>query len=247
MTRLEKLLHIARDPLWLRALVMHGVGASVENRSALGGLACRTVVDIGANRGQFSLLARRVFPKARITAFEPLPGPAEIYRHLFSGDVSATLHECAIGEAPGEAQMHVSAKDDSSSLLPIGNAQVAIFPGTGEVGTARVAVTILSRVMRADDIQAPALLKLDVQGYELSALRGCEALLPNFEHVYCECSFIEMYQGQALADDVIAWLRDRDFILRGVYNMAYVRHGQAVQADFLFTRRTRQRSQYKGE
>ncbi len=36
---------------------------------------------------------------------------------------------------------------------------------------------------------------------------------------------------------MIAWLRERDFVLKGVYNMAYDRSGKAVQADFLFIQR----------
>jgi len=87
-----------------------------------------------------------------------------------------------------------------------------------------------------EDIQPPAFLKLDVQGFELEALRGCEDLLDRFACVYAECSFVEMYAGQALADEVIAWLRDRGFRLRGVHNMVYDRGGRAIQADFLFTR-----------
>jgi len=91
--------------------------------------------------------------------------------------------------------------------------------------------------LKIEEIVSPALLKLDVQGYELSALRGCEDLLQAFAWVYVERSFMELYKGQALADDVIAWLRERGYNLSGVYNMAYDRNGRAVQADFLFSRR----------
>jgi len=45
-----------------------------------------------------------------------------------------------------------------------------------------------------------------------------------------------LYTGQALADEVIAWLRERSFKLCGVYNMAHDRDGKAVPADFLFER-----------
>ena len=65
-------------------------------------------------------------------------------------------------------------------------------------------------------------------------LRGCEDALERFAHIYMECSFVELYAGQAQADEVIAWLRERGFRLEGVYNMAYARSGRAVQADFLF-------------
>jgi hypothetical protein len=45
-----------------------------------------------------------------------------------------------------------------------------------------------------------------------------------------------LYAGQALADEVIAWLRERGFRLRGVHNLEYDRDGRAIQADFLFAR-----------
>jgi len=71
----------------------------------------------------------------------------------------------------------------------------------------------------------------------MQALQGCESLLHCFTHVYVECSFVELYTGQALAHEVIAWLRERDFVLKGVYNMSYDQNGRAVQGDFLFSRR----------
>ena len=47
---------------------------------------------------------------------------------------------------------------------------------------------------------------------------------------------MELYAGQAFADAVIAWLRERGLRLAGVYNMSYDSDGRAVQADFLFGR-----------
>jgi len=146
------------------------------------------------------------------------------------------LHEAAIGPASGNATLHISRRDDSSSLLPITATQASLFPGTEEAATAVVRVAPLREFIPAADIQAPALLKLDVQGFELEALRGCEDMLGRFAYVYAECSFVELYGGQALADEVIAWLRERGFKLRGVHNMDHDRDGRAIQADFLFAR-----------
>lgn len=197
----------------------------------------RTVIDVGANRGQFALGARYCFPRARIISFEPLPGPAGIYRQLFADDARVTLHEAAIGPATGRTTIHISKQDHSSSLLPIAPAQSEVFPGTEETATATVDVGPLSTYLAPDDVEPPALLKLDVQGFELAALEACEDQLARFAWVYVECSYVELYRGQALADEVSAWLRRRGFVERGVYNTARDRGGRAIQADFLFERR----------
>ena len=81
-------------------------------------------------------------------------------------------------------------------------------------------------------------MKLDVQGFELQALKGCEAYFPYINWIYVECSFVELYEGQALAHEVIDELRLKGFVLMGVYNMSYDSNGQAIQADFLFKRYT---------
>ena len=233
MHRLTKLLRCLSARSYRTALIRNRVAAAVEHLHVLSKLNCRTVVDIGANRGQFALVARGCYADARIASFEPLPGPAAKFRAIFRGDAKVRLHEAAIGPTRDQVKIHVSQRDDSSSLLPIGPLQSTTFPGTAEIGTATVEVGRLQDFVSGDEIELPALLKLDVQGFELQALLGCESLIDRFAYVYAECSFLELYSGQALADEVIAWLRERGFRLAGVHNVAY-RDGQAVQADMLF-------------
>ncbi|MBI3358967.1 MAG: FkbM family methyltransferase [Nitrospirae bacterium] len=233
--KIIKAVRLAPVTLYRRAL-RHVVAAAIEHERLLVALDCQTVVDIGANRGQFSLVARHCFPKARIVSFEPLPGPASIFRRVFSDDDQVLLHQTAIGPRSEVRTIHVSQRDDSSSLLPISSVQTAMFPGTGEISTTEVRVAPLEELITADDLRAPALLKLDVQGFEHEALIGCESLLSHFDMVYCECSFVELYSGQKLAWEIIDWLSARGFGLVGIFNTTY-QHGQAVQADFLFGRK----------
>lgn len=214
--------------------LIRGVVAGVEHTRALWGLNCRTVVDIGANRGQFALVSRRCFPNARIVSFEPLTEPAKRFIIVFQKDPGVILHQSAIGPRTGEATLHVAATDDSSSLLPISPLQERLFPKTGEIRTELVNVGLLSEFITPEEIVSPALLKLDVQGYELEALRGCEVLLSRFSYIYIECSFVELYTGQALVNDIIDRLRELEWRLNGIYNIIYDRKGRSIQADFLF-------------
>jgi FkbM family methyltransferase len=226
---------VSGDGRWIRAL-RRGVPAGVEHDSVLRSLDCRTVVDVGANRGQFALAARHRWPTARIVSFEPLEHPAATFAEIFDDDDLVTLHDAAIGPSEELGTMHLSGRDDSSSLLAITELQDTVFPGTAEVGTVSVRVAPLGAFVDAASLEPPALLKIDVQGYELEVLRGCEPLLRSFDRIYCECSFVELYRGQGLAGAVIDWLSERGYALTGVFNAAYDGEGRAVQADFLFSR-----------
>ncbi|MDP2854676.1 MAG: FkbM family methyltransferase [Smithellaceae bacterium] len=83
----------------LDALLRYGVLAGAEHRHVLSPLG--TVVDIGANRGQFSLAVRHWSPEVRVFAFEPLSGPAARFRKVFQGDFKVILHQAAIGPETG--------------------------------------------------------------------------------------------------------------------------------------------------
>jgi FkbM family methyltransferase len=194
-----------------------------------------TVVDIGANRGQFALVARDCFRNAPIIAFEPLAAPSQRFRASLGDDPLVTLHQVAIGPTTGAATMHVAAEDDSSSLLPITPLQQSLFAGTNEVATEAIQIECLSSRIKDEDLKPPALLKIDVQGFELPVLEGCLPLLSRFSHIYVECSFVELYAGQALAAEVIRYLDEQQFRLSGAYNVCYGPRGTAIQADLLFT------------
>jgi FkbM family methyltransferase len=234
--RIYKILRLIWSPTGRQGM-RHGVGASIEHEPALGALSCNTVVDIGANKGQFSLFCLGRFPKAKIYGFEPLAGPAAKFRKVFTENPNITLFEAAIGPEDGETDIHVSKRDDSSSLLPIGEMQTKLWPGTEEQSVQTIKVGRLSTYLAADDIKSPALLKIDVQGFELEALTGCTELLARFDKIYVECSYVELYEGQSLAPAVIAFLRENGFDLAAEYNKATDDALGPIQADLMFEKR----------
>jgi FkbM family methyltransferase len=234
--KLLKLIRLIPIGIYRQALY-RGAAAAVEHEPFLmmqnvNGI--RYVVDIGANKGQFTLAVRRSIPDAKIVAFEPLAEPASIFWSIFDDDPNVSLHVSAIGPEHCETEMHVSKSNDSSSLLAITDTQSIMFPGTEESHVEKVKAAPLDFFLKTLDITTPALLKIDVQGYELQTLKGCESLLSRFNIIYVECSFIELYQGQALAHQVIDWLKERNFLLSGLTSLAYDRLGQSIQGDFIF-------------
>jgi hypothetical protein len=131
--------------------------------------------------------------------------------------------------------MQLSRADDSSSLRPIGRRYVAAFPGTDPAAATTVEAVRVDETL--DSVEPPCLMKIDVQGGELEVLRGTEKLLPTIEHLVIECSFTELYLGQALAGEVVAYLHQRGFDLTGIYGLKRDGLGFCLQADFLFERR----------
>jgi FkbM family methyltransferase len=234
LLRLKKLFQIVQDPRLISAL-LKGTAAGMEHARVLENLDCEYVVDVGANRGQFALVTRKVFPKARILSFEPLAEPVQNFKSIFAQDPLVTLYPFAVGCERTTAAIHITKDDDSSSLLPVMKIQSDLFPGAVERGIREIAVYPLSDILDPASIPPGSLLKIDVQGYELDVLRGCGDILHKFSHLYVECSFMELYEGQALAHQVIAWLQERGFVLWSVHNLYYARSGLAVQGDFLFS------------
>ena len=230
-----KLARVLAAPSYARALLRTRTAAAVEHEALLRRLAPATVIDVGANKGQFALAARRALPDATLHAFEVLPGPLATLRRNFDGDASFTAHALALSDAAGEATFHVASREDSSSLLGVGAAQEAVFD-VREASAIRVPTARLDGLGLVEACVAPVLLKLDVQGAELQVLRGAEAVLDRLSHIYAECSYVELYQGQALFPEVRAWLEARDFVFRSAFNTHHDPKLGPVQADMLFQR-----------
>jgi len=232
--RLRKSLLLLRRPAWRRA-ARSGVAAAVEHRDVPFGPRFATIIDVGAHHGQFSLLARDLYPGAHIVCVEPLPAAVDRLREVHAGDERVTIVPFAAAGADGRRNLHVSRKTDSSSLLPILKPYVDAFPGTEEEGTIEVDVRPLDLLL-SQELGRAALLKIDVQGGELEVLRGAAGLLSRVEAAFVECSFVEFYAGQALADEVIGAFLLHGLRLDGVYSVVRDGSGRCLQADLLFRR-----------
>jgi FkbM family methyltransferase len=228
--RLRKYVKLLQTPASWPAL-QHGVAATLDHDTALGHDSFATVIDVGANKGQFAVYARIRWPNARLICFEPLPKPRAKLVRVTRGQ--AEIHDCALGAEPGEGRMHLASRTDSSSLLALGARQKAIF-GMEESGELWVPIKRLDACV-STPLPRPFLLKIDVQGFELEVLKGATGLLPNLDAVYVEASYVELYEGQALHEEIERYLTDAGFILDGRYN-THLHQGEPVQADLLFRR-----------
>lgn len=234
--RFVKGLRLLAQPQFVDAAVRHRVAAAVEHLEAIRFCAANTLIDVGANKGQFSLAFRKINVSSPIIAFEPLPAAASVYEQLFSRDPAAQLHHVALAKNGGKAKFHVADRADSSSLLNPGIAQARAF-GVHATSVIEVPVRRLDDCVRLDTLPKPILLKVDVQGAEQSVFEGCDTL-DRIEFIYVELSFVELYEKQPLFQEVANYLAGRGFKIRGVFNQVVTRKFGPTQVDVLFQRET---------
>ena len=156
----------------------------------------RTILDVGANQGEFVARSGAMFPEASIHAFEPLPVCRPQLESLVSRYPKLEVHPVALGPQPGQVEMFANDYSPSSSLLPMGERHRALWPHTAKDRKLTVAVETLDAVAERCRFEPLYLLKLDVQGYELPVLEGAVKVLPNTMALQAEVLFEPLYENQ---------------------------------------------------
>lgn len=234
LSKIMKALRLVRYPRARTALLKDRVAATTEHFGVIRQVAPASLIDIGANKGQFSVAVRTFAPTAEIHAFEPLPSAQARFASVFRGDARTTLHPFAIAAEEGTTDLHVGSREDSSSLLPIAEAETIAY-GVRASGTIAVETRRLASVIDVSSLPRPILLKIDVQGAELEVLKGITDFSA-IDFIYIELSFVELYVGQPLFDEVYEFLRRSGYRLRGLFNLSSTEAYGATQVDVLFDR-----------
>lgn len=230
--RFRKAMSLLKSWTFVRAALAHRVAATTEHLPAIEVCQPNTLLDAGANKGQFSLALRAHRPAAKIIAFEPLSAAADTYERVFAKDELASLRRVALANTEGTAEFYVADRSDSSSLLEQGEAQARAF-GVHRIGTIEVPTTRLDTILDIAALAHPILLKVDVQGGEMGVFEGCD-FLDEIDFIYVELSFVELYVGQPLFEDVNLYLSKRGFRIVGVFNQITTDACGPTQVDVLF-------------
>jgi FkbM family methyltransferase len=201
-------------------------------------LDARTVLDVGANIGQYASALRASGYRGCIVSCEPL---SDAFGHLerrAAHDERWEVVRTAVGAEPGTAQINVSANSYSSSLLTMTEAHTSAAPGSQTVATETVPVTTVAELVAGRELDpARTLLKIDTQGYEAPVLDGAGPLLGKLAAVSLELSFVPLYEGQQLFDDLVMRLRGAGYVLYALEGgFGDRRTGRMLQCDGLFVR-----------
>jgi len=203
----------------------------------LDGYAPRTLLDIGANVGEFSRDFLQAFPDCVPTLIEPNPFCEEELARL-----PFERHMAAASSETGEAELFLS-KD---WLVTTG---ASLYRENSDYFRDELLIQRTVPKVRLDDLLAGRrfdFVKIDTQGSELDVLRGGETVLRQADYILLEVSVVEYNIGAPPAEDLLLQLISMGFVpadITEVHRMAEVREG-ILQMDMLFKRRSARPSQF---
>ena len=146
------------------------------------------------------------------------------------------VFEAALGDTEESAILHRNKYSLASSLLHLSKDASNTFSELREVGSIPVRVMKLDTAFEECAIVSPTLLKLDLQGYELAALRGATQSLAMVDYVLLEVSFASVYEGEPSFDALYEFLRTHGFRFLSPIDALQDDSGRFVQMDALFVR-----------
>jgi FkbM family methyltransferase len=241
MIRSEQLIRLATDPRALAGLLRWPVFSftsyDIASRLRTSGVTIGTLLDVGANIGQFAITCAKLFPGIDVISFEPHPGAFQRLAGLAPAVPNFTAWNVAVGEKPGVAELRVNTHSHSSSLLPLKARHKQAFPDARENGTAKVKVVTLDEALAGRTLRPPVFLKLDVQGYESKVLAGAARLLETVDWLMMESSVTALYEGESGLVEMIAIAESRGFAIASVLDALEDPYTEEIlQMDLLFRR-----------
>ncbi len=203
------------------------------------GFKPETVLDVGANLGDWSRLAKKTFPKANFFLIEPqieMKIPLENFCQEFPG---SQCFFAGAADSPGVLALTIWDDLAGSSFLPKEDDSLK------EKGKQRcVPVITIDQLVLDRKIPIPQFVKLDVQGFEIKVLKGADQLFGITEVFVLEVSLF-VFSGHSLFHEVIRFMSDRGYFVYdfvgfmrrpydqalGQVDVAFVKHDSFLRAD----------------
>lgn len=197
----------------------------------------KTILDIGANEGQFADKLHSLFPEAMIYSFEPIPETFTLLQNNFANVSQVKPFNLALGDVAGEIIFYKNESTASSSFLEMTNQHTDNFYFAVKTEPITVKVDTLENAMKGIDLALPLLIKIDVQGFEEKVINGGIEIIKNADLVFCEVSFVELYKGQSLFDKTFQTFKDMGFVYVGsIEQLRSPETNHILQADAIFVK-----------
>lgn len=198
-----------------------------------------TVLDVGANIGQFAMELRESGYNGRIISFEPL---SEAYSHLLINSKKdpnwIIAPRMAMGNEKGKKTINISGNFVSSSILKMTDTHIKGAPESVYISSEEVCINKLDNIWKTflknkDNI----FIKIDVQGYELEVIKGAVNILSKIKGMQIELSLVPLYESQLFFLDMLNYITNLGFELWDISpGFRDIQSGKLLQFDGIFFR-----------
>jgi len=195
-------------------------------------LPIKTILDIGANKGQFVKRIVKIFPDADIYAFEPIPDAChQLTKWAARQNKPIKTYQLALGDRDREIEMNLHKMfSASSSLLSTTELSNRKYPMTQKQEKIMVRQKKLDDILSTDraNLIADILIKLDVQGYEDRVIAGGAKIFQQARACIVEISLDRLYQKQANFKTIFTLLSNLGYEYRGNIDQVRDRDGHII-------------------
>ena len=172
------------------------------------------IVDCGSHNGSDSVQLAKLFKKATIHSFEPVPSLLEMLLNNSKPYNSISCYPLALADKSGYMDLYISegASNASSSLLePLQHLQD--HPDTFFRQKIMVKTNSIDDWAAENNIKKVDMLWLDMQGFELKMLGASKIILDSVSVIHTEVSTKETFKGVAQYKEYRSFLESKGFEL----------------------------------
>lgn len=202
-------------------------------------LQLTTILDVGANTGQYAQSLREFGYAGRILSFEPLTSAHSTLSNNAKGDTRWDIApRCAVGGEKASSEINIAANSVSSSVLSMLDSHTEVAPDSAYISKENVKIeTLASLVESLGNNTETFYLKIDTQGYEKKVICGAEAILSRIPAIQMELSVSPLYEQSLLLEEGTALMKQLGYKVYSVYpGLTNRETGETLQVDIVFVR-----------
>jgi len=194
----------------------------------------KVIFDCGANNGFVTYQFSKRFNQANIYSFEPNPAVFSILAKSNEKNTRVFVNNMGVSEHNDHLLFYKNNNTGTSSFLePNDFHKNHLARKYEKIEVPTISIASFCNERKIDKID---ILKLDIEGFELNALKGCVEMLKNcqIDFIYTEVNLIPTYSGQCLIEDVISFLRNLNYIPYNFYGNNESKFRESIITNILF-------------
>ena len=206
------------------------------------GFAPEIIFDCGAFNGMWTRKTSKIFPGAQFLLIEPNKTVIDnANKNIGKITPKPILINAALGDKPQTSYLNIW-----------GDPKQAVGASLLDHVNGQPDVTIETKIIPMDNLTEnksffPDLVKLDLQGAELAALKGATKILAKTELLIVEFGCLEAYIERTTPQDLINIIYENNYILYDIVDLAYRPYdGALTGGDFFFLKSDSRLRSHKG-